>query len=257
MAVDLSGTRSSYQAVFALDVITAVIALTLLGLATKPTFQRIFERRFSVPDSNHGTPLRTSLGTYLFLYPGLFCFFLAYVFQFVQDILKTGGSGIDYNDKLQLGGRRGYGSNTYDYSIAVLSFAISLASIFFATLINGGVWIYSNHVTSNSTGISEPGWKSRIWNTFIMLAILGTGVAAWGLGIDMRDRTTTFSEAVSSDRATRIVYILYRCVIVSASISVSVEVIRRYVAVKNNSGKNVSRQHSSLKNHAANILPEP
>ena len=66
-SADLTGSRSSYQAVFALDVITAAIALVFLGLATKPTFQRLIERRLSVADRSHATPLKTSLGTYLFL----------------------------------------------------------------------------------------------------------------------------------------------------------------------------------------------
>ncbi|RMY61895.1 hypothetical protein D0865_00745 [Hortaea werneckii] len=238
-SADLTGSRSSYQAVFALDVITAAIALTFLGLATKPTFQRLIERRLSVANRSHATPLKTSLGTYLFFYPGLFCFFLAYAFYLVQDVLKTAGSGIQYHGDLELGGRRLSGTNGYERSIAVLSYATSLASILFTTLINGGVWIYSNHVTSNSTGISEPGWKSIIWNTFIMLAILCSGIAAWGLGISGISDTTSWSERVHDDEATKIVFVVYRCIVIAASISVSVEVIRRYNLVRNNSGKNV------------------
>ncbi|RMY16774.1 hypothetical protein D0868_00125 [Hortaea werneckii] len=237
-SADITGSRSSYQAVFALDVITAVIALVFLGLATKPTFQRLTERRLSVADRSHATPLKTSLGTYLFLYPGLLCFFLAYVFYFVQDVLKTAGSGIQYQGDLELGGRRPSGTNGYERSVAVLSYATSLASILFTTLINGGVWIYSNHVTSNSTGISEPGWKSIIWNTFIMLAILCSGIAAWGLGISGINDTISWSERVHDDEATKIVFVVYRCIVIAASISVSVEVIRRYKLVRNNSGKN-------------------
>lgn len=241
MAPNLTGAQPSTQAIFALDIITAAIALTFLILATRPTLKRIKAREFTVRSKDTGSPLKTTLGTYLFLYPALFCFFLTYVLRFVNDLLKTSGPGIGYNGDLQLHGRRPTQSGTgYDYSIAVLSFTVDMASIFYTTLINGGIWIYSNHVTSNGTNLARPGWKSTVWNTFIMLSILGTGLAAWGLAIAARGHTDSYPTMVELDNTTRILHVVYRAVVVAASLSVSVEVLRRYFFVRKHSSKSVS-----------------
>lgn len=240
MAPNLTGAQSSTQAIFALDIITAAIALTLLGLATRPTLKRIKARKFTVRNKDTGSPLKTTLGTYLFLYPALFFLFIAYLFRFINDLLKTSGPGIDYDGDLQLHGRRPTQNDTgYDYSIAVLSFAADMASIFYTTLLNGGVWIYANHVTSNGTNLARQDWKSKIWNTFIMFSILGTGLAAWGLAIAARRHADWYSAMVESDHTTRIVHIVYRAVVVAASLSVSVEVLRRYAFVRKLSSKSV------------------
>ena len=245
MAVHLNHSHPSYQAVFALDVLTAAAALVLLALATGPTFTRLKSRRFSVPNKSHDTPLKTSLGTYLFLWPGLFCFFLAYTFQFIADILETsGGSSINYNGGLGLHGRLPFSSangTSNVYTISILSFTTALATIFFSVLINGGVWIYSSHITNNSTGQAAPSLRSKIWNTIILLAILITGFAAWCCGMATRSRLTTWSEIVHMNDATRIIFVLYRCVVIVASVSVSVEVLRRYLTVRANSESNVSQ----------------
>lgn len=240
MAPDLTGAQPSTQAIFALDIVTSATALVLLGLATRPALRRIKARKFSVRSKDTGSPLKTTLGTYLFLYPALCCLFLAYLFRFVIDLLKTSGEGVDYGGNLGLHGRRpALDGSGYDYSIAVLSFAAMMASIFYSTLLNGGVWIYSNHVTSNGSNLSRPDWKSKLWNSFIMLCILGTGLAAWGLAIASRGHADSYSSVVHSDNATMIVHIVYRAVVVAASLSVSVEMLRRYVFIRKHSSKSV------------------
>jgi hypothetical protein len=75
----------------------------------------------------------------------------------------------------------------YGTSISVLSFTTTLVTIFVTVLQTDGVWIHSSHVQEDGTGISTPKLKSRIWNTFIMLMILGTEFAAWGKGMAARD----------------------------------------------------------------------
>jgi hypothetical protein len=245
--INITNERESYQAVFALDVITAAGALILLGLASKPTFQRIKERRFTAPGKENSArdgPLKTTLGTYLFLWPALLCLFVAYVCRFVSDLLKTSGT-IDYYADLGWNGRRAYtltGSD-YAFSISALTFTTTLATIFFTVLLNGGVWIHSSHVQENGTGISTPKMMSRIWNTFIMLAMLGTGLAAWGLGMEARDISSgssgpdallSWSNVMSHDRATRITYIVHEAIVVAASLSVSIEVLREYGTTNKN-----------------------
>jgi len=73
VAIDITNSRlgyqfrTPYQAVFALDIVTAVGALVLLILATRPTFKRIKARRFISPStsSSRNAPLKTTLRTYL------------------------------------------------------------------------------------------------------------------------------------------------------------------------------------------------
>lgn len=235
----LTETRSSYQAAFALDVTTAAIALVFLILATGPTFRRIKARRFSVPGKDRPAPLKTSLGTYLFLWPALFLFTVIYILTFVVDLLKATGT-IEYGGGLTLQGDRGGSDGKHQYSSSILSLIITFLSILFTVLLNGSVWIYSNHTCANGTGRAAPSFKSRVQNTVEMLAILATGMAMFGYGATVRARTSSWATTVSDDRITRILYILYRVVVVAATLSVSIEVLRRYFQIKANSSKSVS-----------------
>ncbi|KAK5163352.1 uncharacterized protein LTR77_010725 [Saxophila tyrrhenica] len=239
--VQLSSKPSSFQAVFALDLITSAIALAFLALATKPTFVRIKRRRFSTPGRDRGAPLKTTLGTYLFLYPGLFCFFLAYTLTWVADLLKSSGS-INYNGEMQLHGRFPVSNTSFQRSSAILSWTVALASIFFTALINGGVWIYSSHLLANGTFKKSPSTISRIWNTFIISAILATGLAAWGLGMSHRSSGTTWSDAVYDNSTTRALFVAYRAVVIGASLSVSFETLWNYFDVNSNSSKDSSER---------------
>ena len=235
--IQITQTRSSFQAAFALDVVTAGAALTLLGLASRPTFQRIRERRFSIATDDRPLPLKTTLGTYLFLWPALLCILVAYTCRFAQDLLESDGT-IGYDQDLQLHGR--YPSdNVHGSSTSALSFTTALASVFFTTLLNGGVWIYSTHTLSNSTGREAPTFKDKIYNTLIMLCILGTGLAAWGHGM-IRGQQTSWASVIDQDNVTRILYVVHQCVVVAASISVSVQVAKEYLECNANSSKEVS-----------------
>jgi hypothetical protein len=242
---NITKVRASFQAVFALDVITAAGAFILLGLAAKPTFQRIKARRFTSTSKSHGTPLKTSLGTYLFLWPALLCLFIAYLTRFVSDLIETNGF-IAYEADLSWNGRISYSiaDNEYGTSVSSLTFATALATIFFTVLLNGGVWIHSSHVQSNGTGLSAPKTLSKIWNAFIMLAMLGTGLAAWVIGMMQRDTSLgslssisklSWSNVLNHDHETRIIYIVHQCIVVAASLSVTVEVLMEYGTANKNS----------------------
>ena len=237
--INLTSARSSYKAAFALDVLTAGIALCFLALATRPTFQRIRARHLSVASEDRATPLKTSLGTYLFLYPGLIFIFIAYTLAFVTDLLKTTGT-IQYDEGLALHGNRPFVDSAYDYSIAILALVSALLSIFFTVLVNGGVWIYSNHTLANGTGRAAPSLRSKVYNTAIMLVMLGTGLAAWGYGVSVRRREDTWAAVVEDDQVTRALFVAYRMVIVAASISVSVEVIRKFAECDRDKKSHVS-----------------
>lgn len=237
--VDITGARSSYQAAFALDVVTAGVALILLALATRPTLKRIKARRFSMRSKDRPTPLKTSLGTYLFLWPGLFFLFTAYTFKSVADLLKTSGT-IEYGEGLALHGNHPFNGGRYEYSTAILSLVSALFSIFVNVLINGGVWIYSTHTLANGTGRQAPSLKSKIYNTFIMLAILGTGLAAWAYGVDVRHRTATWSATVHNNQTTRDLWLVYRAVVLAASLSVSLQVLSELRECNTNSRRDVS-----------------
>jgi hypothetical protein len=237
--INISNERASYQAVFALDVLTATGALILLGLASNPTFQHVKARRFSSTDKAHGTPLNTALGTYLFLWPALLCLFIAYTARFVSDLLQTDGL-IAYEADLSWNGQISYSirDNAYGSSVSALTFATTLATIFFTVLLNGGVWIHSSHVQSNGTGMSAPSMISKIWNTFIMLAMLSTGLAAWAIGITRRDTSLgslssisklSWSNVLNHERDVRTIYIVHQCIVVAASLSVTIEVLREYL----------------------------
>jgi hypothetical protein len=257
--LSISSQRASYQAVFALDIITAAGALLLIGLASRPTLQRIKARRFTSTSKADGSPLKTALGTYLFLWPALFFLFLAYSLQFISDLLQTTGTIYYPGTDLSWNGRPPYsiGPSTYGRTISALTFTTTLASILFTVLLNGGVWIHSNHVQSNGTGISAPNMISKIWNAFNMLAMLATGVAAWGVAMTQRDTTLgsmssfarlSWSNVLQYDPTTKIIYIVHECIVIAASLSVTVEVFREY-STTNKHGYGVSslvRSHESI-----------
>jgi len=132
--------------------------------------------------------------------------------------------------------------------IAGLSFTAQIAEIIFTLCLTGAVWIHSSHITNNGTGLAQPSRRSKIWNTFILLSILGTGIAAWGLGLDPDESKQVFQSpfsyttAVHDDQAVRIVYIVFRAVVIFASGSVSIEVLRKWINLKNNGRPGVSAQ---------------
>ncbi|KAL7775719.1 hypothetical protein CFE70_009563 [Pyrenophora teres f. teres 0-1] len=254
--INLTSQTPSYKALFALDTLHATLSLSLLILALKPTLTRLRDRRFTTTPSNHNYtransddgPLKTPLGTYLFLTPALLFLFLASLTRLITDILKT-SSGISYSSDLSWNGRPSWNAagNGYASDIARLSFTTTLATIFFTVLLNGGVWIHSAHVRENGTGINTPGTKSRIWNSFIMVVMLGTGVAAWGLGIEAkRSGGTGWSDVLTGDQATRVVWIIHEAIVVAASLSVSAEVIREFLST-NRGGRDSTERNDLLR----------
>jgi hypothetical protein len=259
---NITNERASFQAIFALDIITAAGALILLGLASKPTFQRIKARRFTSTSKSHGTPLKTALGTYLFLWPALFFVLVAYTARFVSDLLQTNGF-IAYDSDLSWNGRPSYSIsyNPHGTSVSTLSFLTTLATIFFTVLQTGGVWVHSSHIQSNGTGRSAPNTISKIWNAFIMLAMLATGLAAWGIGMTRRDTTLgslsslarlSWSNILDHEHDVRAIYIAHQCIVVAASLSVTGQVLREY-STTNKTARGVCVSSILMKHTKANL----
>lgn len=259
----ITDERASYQAVFALDILNAAGALVLLGLATIPTCKRIKARRFSAPSKSTGTPLKTALGTYLFLWPALLCFFFAYTFRFVADLLQTNGF-IAYTADLSWNGRPSFSiqNDTYGSTVSALTFATTLATIFFTVLQTGGVWIHATHVKSNGIGQSAPKLISKLWNTFIMLAMLATGLAAWAIGMTKRDITLgslssfarlSWSNVLENDTETKNIYIAHQAIVIAASLSVTFQVLYEYFTTKRRA--HGSYESKSLTRFACAVVP--
>lgn len=70
-----------------------------------------------------------------------------------------------------------------------------------------------------------------------MLAMLGTGLGAWGRGMSVRhisngsfgpDALLNWSNVLQHDRVCRIVYIVHEAIVVAASLSVTAEVLLEY-----------------------------
>ncbi|THV65158.1 hypothetical protein D6D29_10605 [Aureobasidium pullulans] len=135
-----------------------------------------------------------------------------------------------------------------------------IAEIIFTLCLTGAVWIHSSHITNNGTGLAQPSRRSKIWNTFILLSILGTGIAAWGLGLDPAESKQVFQSpfsyttAVRDDQAVRIVYIVFRAVVIFASGSVSIEVLRKWINLKNN-GKPGNPERPVLQRFTYVVVP--
>ncbi|KAH9904468.1 hypothetical protein F4778DRAFT_732577, partial [Xylariomycetidae sp. FL2044] len=249
MSDGITSTRPAFRAVFALDVFTAGTALILLALATRLLYQHLKSHRFSVRDSTQGAPLKTALGTLLFLWPGLLCLFVGFTFQFVADLLEAysssgrGGDGIDYAH-LGLYGRWRYylgHRHRYGYSVAVLRWGRAFASIFFTAAVNGGVWIYSRHCLNNGSHLASPGVKSKLFNTFLLLSMIGMGLAAWARGIAARrgGHDDLYTDVVRRDRIDRILWVTYRAVVVAATFAVTVQAIMALRSLRKNAGKGV------------------
>ncbi|KAI7515467.1 hypothetical protein KC331_g22396, partial [Hortaea werneckii] len=76
-----------------------------------------------------------------------------------------------------------------------------------------------------------------------MLAIGGTGLAAFGLGLAARpNNITSFGQIVPTDEGTRTVYLINRVIIVATGISVTRSAIKAFVKV-NRKKTNPDRPH--------------
>ncbi|PPJ52655.1 hypothetical protein CBER1_10865 [Cercospora berteroae] len=235
--MSISGAPSAVQGIFALDIVTASLAFICLLVSILLTV-RAFElrsRNRNYDRVSQATPRHSPLGTFAFLLPGLALLCLAYsVVAATTALQHDGSSPIDITPA--------YG---YDYPAASessqasrvtsrLSFVHAFALILYSTLLTAAVWLHSSHVTSNGLGVGAPSLGDWIWNMFILAAILGTGLASWGQAISVRDAAQGYGSVMQADSSSRALYVAFRCTVIAASTSVSVEVAKKYRKVNAN-----------------------
>ncbi|KAI0025420.1 hypothetical protein F4780DRAFT_791066, partial [Xylariomycetidae sp. FL0641] len=250
MAVHLHGSSPPFQAVFALDVATAGLAALLAALAAAPTLTQVARRRRRRLTTGGGggggrPPLKTPLGTYLFLFPAVACFFLAYALRFASDLLQTRSGPRDLRGGGDLGLRGRPASAHAGPGVAALSYAAAFAAIFFTFTLNGGVWLHASHVLSNGKrDAGAPGTFSKVWNSLVLAAIAGTGLAAWGraLAADRGGSNNEYGRVVEHERGVRILYAVYRAVVVGATLSVAAQTLARFLDVRRSCAKDISER---------------
>ena len=250
----ITSATSTVKAIFSLDVVTAVLATVVFSLAVAILTTRIkngqirsFERKRKSSHTGAVTPLKTTLSTHLFLIPAIFCLALAYAlqsaivaYQTQSDLSASVTSTFEYD---YASSSSSSPSDSSGQRISVLTFTKTLAAILSTTLLTGAVWLHSTNLTSNGEQTASPKTFSKIWNTFIISAIFIFGIAAWAQGLTERGSgqdAKSFGECITDDRITRILYIVFRCVVVFSSTSVSIEVLRNYIHLKANGVPNVS-----------------
>lgn len=249
---NLTSSIPPIEAIFALDVTVAILATFFFVVALLLVVTKLGKNPGGHARIDSDAPLKNTLATQIFLVPGTF--FLALKYAVVS---ATVALQIQSNESVEVTIGYSYtGSNvsplvsgaSHAQVIAGLSFTAQIAEIIFTLCLTGAVWIHSSHITNNGTGLAQPSRRSKIWNTFILLSILGTGIAAWGLGLDPEQSKQVFQSpfsyttAVRDDQAVRIVYIVFRAVVIFASGSVSIEVLRKWINLKNNGKPGVSAQ---------------
>lgn len=246
----ITATTSPTKAIFSLDVVTASFALLLFVIATVVVLTRIKNGRLrSFTHQTNASPLKTSLSTHLCLIPALFCFTVAYAVQIALVILQVNSeSPVSVTSVFAYNYADGQPNvDTSAQSVSILTFTQQLASIFFTVFLTAAVWLHSNNLTTNGTNLNSPGTLSKIWNASILTAILIFGLSAWGHGLSIRSggqNVVTFPDTVSSVRITRILFIVFRCVVVFTSTSVSVEVLRNYSTLQGNGTPGVGLDQS-------------
>lgn len=238
----LTSTTSSIKAIFSLDVIVSAVALILTITSVVLALARHKRRK----NQYHGltdsvsAPLKSTLATHFFLIPSLLFLCIEYaclaaivVLQLNLSASTTITTGYEY--KVPFANTRSTGT------IDGLSYTQQFSAIVFTTCLNGAVWLHSSHVTSNGTGIGRPSKTSKAWNTFILLCIIGTGFGAWGQGISLEGTDTlTYASAVQMDRVTRALHVTFRCIVVLSSLSVAIEVARKWTELNKNGTPGVS-----------------
>lgn len=237
----LVSTSSSVKAFFAFDVIVAGLAAILGLIATSLFITRLKNKRPQYHEMGKNQPLKSTLATHAFLIPSLLFLCLEYATLAALVALQVRG-GTDIS--ITTGYSYSYGpvppilKNAQ--TISNLSWTNEFAEIFFTLCLNGAVWLHSSHVTSNGTGVGQPSMISKIWNSIILILIAVFGLAAWSSGLYVRDgESLTYPGAVDTDLPTRALHITFRCIVVFSSLSVAIEVIRRWTKLNKNGIPNV------------------
>lgn len=253
----LTSATSTVKAIFSLDVTTATLASLVFFLAVAIVATRIkngqirsLERKRRSTSTGEVIPLKTTLSTHLFLVPAVFCLAVAYAVQsaiVAYQLQSNLPASITPSFSYQYAGApTSTGDEASGTRISALTFTQTFVAILSTTFLTAAVWLHSTNLTSNGQQTAAPKTISRIWNAIIITLILVFGISAWGVGLSVRGSgqdTLSIPTCITSDQVTRILYIVFRCVVVFSSTSVSIEVFRNYQSLKANGVPHVSPQH--------------
>ncbi|KAM0719077.1 hypothetical protein Q7P37_004982 [Cladosporium fusiforme] len=237
--MSLSSVTSPVQGIFALQVVVAVLAFFLSLVISFLAFILIIRR-----SSRHRESRTSPRGTLAFLFPGALCLAIAQAATAASVGLQTEHSSpatVTHAFSLHYQG----GSDSSDGSsttIVNLGFLNAFAFIVSTVCLNGAVWLHSSHATANGLAVGQPSRISIVGNVLLLLLMLGTGFASWGLAMSSYTSSNTYSSVLQNDLLSRILCTVFRACVVAASISVSIEAIRRFVQVKNHSSRNASER---------------
>ncbi|CAD0026106.1 unnamed protein product [Aureobasidium pullulans] len=201
---NLTSSIPPIKAIFALNVTVAILATFFFVVALLLVVTKLGKNPGGHARIDSDAPLKNTLATQIFLSN-----------ESVEVTIGYSYTGSSVSPLVS--------GASHAQVIAGLSFTAQIAEIIFTLCLTGAVWIHSSHITNNGTGLAQPSRQSKVWNTFILLSILGTGIAAWGLGLDPEESKQvfqspfSFTTAVRDDQAVRIVYIVFRAVVIFAS----------------------------------------
>lgn len=257
--MSISEAPSAVQGIFALDIVTASLAFICLVVGILLTVRAfgLRSRTRNYDRVSRDTPRHTPLGTFAFLLPGLALLCLAYSVAAATTTLQYDASSpINITPAYAYSYPSASESSQASTVTSRLSFVNAFALILYSTLLTAAVWLHSSHVTSNGLGVGAPSLRDWIWNMFILAAILGTGLASWGQAISVRDSAQGYSSVMQADSTSRALYAAFRCTVIAASTSVSVEVARRYREVNANGPPSVSHSPIGSRSDCAKLISE-
>lgn len=236
--MSLASTTAAVRGVFALQVAVTVLAF-LLTLVVCSLAAILFIRR----GSRHRSRRTSPRGTFAFLFPGIFCLAIAQAANAARVALQANSSSpasITHAFSLYYQGSSSSDTNSEASSSSVnLSFLNAFAFIISTICLNGAVWLHSSHATANGLAVGQPSRISIVGNVLLLLLMAGTGFASWGLAMSSYTANAPYGNVLQSDVPSRATYTTFRACVVGASISVSIEAIRRFKQVKNHSSRNV------------------
>lgn len=235
--MSLTSSPAAVQAVFALQVVVAVLAF-LVFMITAGLTALLFLRRHS----RHSQGKTSPRGTFAFLSVGVLCLAIAQAATAASVAQQTNSSSpasITHAFSLHYRGSSSNSSGEASTTSVNLSFLNAFAFIISTVCLNGATWLHSSHATANGLKVGQPSRLSIAGNTLLLLLMTATGFASWGLGMSSYTANQRYGNVLQDDLPSRAVYTVFRACVVVSTISVAIESVRRYVQIKNHSSRNV------------------
>lgn len=243
--MSLTSSPESVQAVFALQVVVAVLAF-LVFMITVGLASLLFLRR----RSRHSQGKTSPRGTFAFLSIGVLCLAIAQAATAASVAQQTNSSSpasITHAFSLHYRGSNSNSPGETSTTSVNLSFLNAFAFIISTVCLNGAVWLHASHATSNGLAVGQPSRIDVIGNTLLLLLMTATGFASWGLAMSSYTANQRYGNVLQDNLPSRAVYTVFRACVVVSTISVAVESIRRYVQIKNHGSRDVSAITSRTK----------